>query len=308
MIYLPLSVTFEYTNLDPNMCHVFYSIPESRWYLTDNNITGTMYQNAHAFDGIFLSRKDGSTDIGPPTTFKKTNERIKEVLRVIYEDEHLPKNIRTYKSVSFLSSFIRGKKTKRICFGIKSNSNMKVLNVNPHNINKNSWLFTLRETPIYRTFGEFTVCIYSWFVKYVSRENNHPSVYVSRFCAPYEIEEPGATLNSIRRINHSDPYSQLKIKDGILERFEVDFDYVTPDGCLKMIHANVKIQDDFILDVQGAGCQTNAQSFSMDGEDHSSYVSIPVRKIPIPIPLRSEPNLKKAKDVISFFIREYFDL
>lgn len=307
MIYLPLYVMFEYTNLDQYKNNVFYSIPESRWYLTDNSVMWTMYQNALAFDGIFLKRTDGTTDIGPPTTLKKTNERIREVLRVIYEDKPLPKNIRTYKSTSFVSSLIHGKKTKRITFGIKPNSNRKVLNVNPHNINKDSWVFTMRETPIYRTLEKFTVCIYSWYVRYVSRENNHTSAYVSRFCAPYEIEEPGAALNSIR-INHSDPYSQLKIEDGILERFAVDFDYVTPDGCLKIIHANVQIYDDFILDVQREGCKLNAQSFSLDGEDHSSYVSFPVRKRRIPTNLISEPNLKKAKDVIAFFIREYFDL
>ena len=308
MIYLPLYVMFEYTNLDQYKKNVFYSIPESRWYLTDNRVMWTMYQNALAFDGIFLARTDGTTYIGPPTTFKKTNERIKEVLRVIYEDKPLPKNIRTYKSTSFISSLIHGKKTKRITFGIKSNSDRKVLNVNPHNANQSAWMFTLRETPIYRTFKEFTVGIYSWLVVYRPTEKSNSLTYAARFCAPYELLQPGYALNSIHR-NDSDTYTQSEnVGDGILDRFMVDFDYVTPDGCLKIIHANVKIHDDFILDVQREGCKINAQSFSLDGEDYSSYVSFPVRKRRIPTNLISEPNLKKAKDVIAYFIREYFDL
>ena len=308
MIYLPLFVTFEYTNLDKYMNYVFYSIPESRWYLTDDISPGALYHNAYAFDGIFLARTDGSTDIGPPTTFKKTNERIKEVLQVIYEKKSIPKIIRTYKSTSFISSLIQGKKTKRITFGIKPNSNRKVLNVNPHhNIDKNSWVFTMRETPIYRTFGEYTACIYSWYVKYRSREKNNPgAVYVGRFCAPFEIEEPGVALNSIRT-SYSDPYSQLKIENGILDQLTVDFDFITPDGYLKMVHADIKIQNDFMLDVTGDECETSTQSFSLNGKDYYNSIISPVRKSPIPIPLRSEPNLKKAKDVIAFFIREYFE-
>ena len=305
MIYLPLFAAFEYANLEECRNHVFYSIPESRWYLTDTSIPGTMYQNALPFDGITLSRKDGSTDIGPPTTFKKTNERIKEVLRVVYENKPIPKNIQTPKNMELTASLIRGKKTKRICFGIKSDSDMWMQNINPHNIDRDSWMFTVKTTPIYRTFGEYTACIYSWHVQYKSPENFG---YYGRFFAPYEAYDPALASNNVVYKGQTEPYEESKSKDGILDFFVVNFDYVTPDGCLKIIHANVQIYDDCILDVQREGCKLNAQSFSMDGEDYSSYVSFPVRKRRIPTNLISEPNLKKAKDVIAYFIREYFDL
>lgn len=308
MIYLPLYVLYEYPDLEVQQCGVFYNMKNNSWYLTESVCVDEMLRTITKLGSRY------QTEMGLPTTYRKTNEKIKKMLRQIFR-YRVPEKLKTRdNNAELFVALIDGKKTRRMKIDVKTKSNLRILGTSYlDTVNSDCFTMTNLETPrYYHPTGNQrpTVGIYSWYVEYES-ENGEWFWNCVYGCHGRNIFPTKRLLVGGHRNNEA-CYGNVVSWDGDqnptarLKLIVVDFEYIFA-GHLRRVYVNIEINKLNQTEQRGKEMKcVRRQTFGIVGKSfYDTYLEF--SGVNIPENLICDPNESKANRVVEHIIDMYFN-
>lgn len=308
MIYLPLYVLYEYPDLEVQQCGVFYNMKNNSWYLAESVCVDEMLRTITKLGSKY------QTEMGLPTTYGKTNEKIKKMLRQIFP-YRVPKKLKLRdNNAELFVALIDGEKTRRMEIDMKTKSNLRILGTSYLDIvNSDSFSRINIHTPrYYHPTGNryFTVGIYDWYMQYESEDGKWfwDCLYRCRCrnVSPTKRLPVGGERNdeayygdTISRDRGQNPTARLKL-------IVVDFEYIFA-GHLHRVYIHTKINKLNQTEQRSKEMKcARRKTFGIVGKSfYDTYLEF--SGVNIPENLIFDPNESKARHVMEHIIDSYFN-